>query len=251
MSKYNLPNIDVLKVGHHGSRTSSGKELINKMKPKYSIISVGKNNRYGHPDKEVLDNLDNSKIYRTDEDGNIMFKIKNNKLKKLDSSVCMKEYSKSNNYIILAFMIIPIAFILAAVININKVNKRIKIIMELNQTGKLIKNLPYRLENSDMVVNGVAIQRPVIDYTLPSGTTITLYGDARNDKKYFDADGMVDLLIDENNPNNYFIDFEINRLNGNLPQDYYQPMNQPNPINQYEQQNPNQQYNQQLNQNNL
>ena len=80
LSKYNLPNIDVLKVGHHGSKTSSGKEFINEIKPKYSIISVGKNNRYGHPNKEVLGNLDNSKIYRTDQDGSVMFKIKNNKL---------------------------------------------------------------------------------------------------------------------------------------------------------------------------
>ena len=81
MNKYNLPNIDVLKVGHHGSKTSSGKEFINEINPKYSIISVGKNNRYGHPNKEVLDNLNNSKIYRTDENGSIMFKIKNNKLR--------------------------------------------------------------------------------------------------------------------------------------------------------------------------
>ena len=81
MNKYNLPDIDVLKVGHHGSRTSSSKEFINEINPKYSIISVGKNNRYGHPNKEVLENLENSKIYRTDEDGSIMFKIKNNKLK--------------------------------------------------------------------------------------------------------------------------------------------------------------------------
>ncbi len=80
LDNYNLPNIDVLKVGHHGSKTSSSKEFINKVNPKYGIISVGKNNRYGHPNKEVLDNLNNSKIYRTDEDGSIMFKIKNNKL---------------------------------------------------------------------------------------------------------------------------------------------------------------------------
>lgn len=80
LSKYNLPNIDVLKVGHHGSKTSSGKEFINEIKPKYSIISAGKNNRYGHPNKEVLNNLKNSKIYRTDRDGSIMFRIKNNKL---------------------------------------------------------------------------------------------------------------------------------------------------------------------------
>ena len=81
LDKYNLPDIDVLKVGHHGSKTSSSKEFINVINPKYSIISVGKNNRYGHPNKEVLENLENSKIYRTDEDGSIMFKIKNNELK--------------------------------------------------------------------------------------------------------------------------------------------------------------------------
>ena len=80
LDKYNLPNIDVLKVGHHGSKTSSSKEFINEINPKYSIISVGKNNRYGHPNKEVLDTLNDSKIYRTDQDGSIMFKIKNDKL---------------------------------------------------------------------------------------------------------------------------------------------------------------------------
>ena len=45
------------------------------------MLLVGKNNRYGHPNKEVLNNLNNSKIYGTDQDGSIMFKIKNNKLK--------------------------------------------------------------------------------------------------------------------------------------------------------------------------
>jgi len=80
IKKYNLKDIDILKVGHHGSKTSSSKNFINEINPKYSIMSVGKNNRYGHPNKEVLNNLDNSKIYRTDIDGSIMFKIKNNKL---------------------------------------------------------------------------------------------------------------------------------------------------------------------------
>ena len=81
LNKYNLSDIDVLKVGHHGSRTSSSKEFINEINPKYSVISVGKNNRYGHPNKEVLGNLNNSKIYRTDQDGSVMFKIKNKKLR--------------------------------------------------------------------------------------------------------------------------------------------------------------------------
>ena len=80
MNKYNLSHIDVLKVGHHGSRTSSSEEFINEINPKYSIISVGKNNRYGHPNKEVLENLKDTKIYRTDKDGSIIFKIKDNKL---------------------------------------------------------------------------------------------------------------------------------------------------------------------------
>ena len=81
IKKYNLQDIDVLKVGHHGSKTSTSKTFIDEINPKYSIISVGNKNRYGHPNKEVLNVLENSKIYRTDQDGSIMFKIKNNELK--------------------------------------------------------------------------------------------------------------------------------------------------------------------------
>lgn len=134
---------------------------------------------------------------------------------------CMTDYSRGNNKWILLFLLLPIVFIGTAVCNIIKVNKRIKLINDLNTTGKLVKNLPYRLENTGMSVNGIQIQKPVVDYTLPSGTTITLQGDPRHDKKVADKDGMVDLIIDEANPNNYFIDFEINRLSGNLPTDYY------------------------------
>ena len=80
IKKYNMQDIDVLKVGHHGSRTSSSKEFIDEINSEYSIISVGKNNRYGHPNDNVLDNLVDSQIYRTDQDGSIMFKITNSKL---------------------------------------------------------------------------------------------------------------------------------------------------------------------------
>lgn len=134
---------------------------------------------------------------------------------------CMTDYSRGNNKWILLFLLLPIVFIGTAVYNIIKVNKRIKLINNLNTTGKLVKNLPYRLENTGMSFNGIQIQKPVVDYTLPSGTTINLQGDPRHDKKVADKDGMVDLVIDEANPNNYFIDFEINRLSGNLPTDYY------------------------------
>ena len=78
LDKYNLPNIDVLKVSHHGSKTSSGKNFIDEISPKYSIISVGKNNRYCHPNNNVLNNLEGSKIYRTDLDGSIEIKFNKN-----------------------------------------------------------------------------------------------------------------------------------------------------------------------------
>ena len=78
MQKYNLPNIDVLKVGHHGSNTSTSKELIDTINPNYALISVGKNNKFGHPHKQTLDNLVNTHIYRTDKMGSISIKIRNN-----------------------------------------------------------------------------------------------------------------------------------------------------------------------------
>ena len=81
IKQYQLGQIDFLKVGHHGSKTSTSLAFVNMINPKYALISVGRKNKYGHPNKEVLDNLNNSKIYRTDQDGSIMFKIKNNKLK--------------------------------------------------------------------------------------------------------------------------------------------------------------------------
>ena len=80
INKYNLNNIDILKVSHHGSKTSSSKKYIDIINPKYSVISVGKNNRFGHPNKEILDNLKYSKIYRTDKDGSIMFKVEKNRM---------------------------------------------------------------------------------------------------------------------------------------------------------------------------
>ncbi len=71
LAKYDLKDIDFLKVGHHGSDTSSSKEFIDKINPKYAFISVGANNRYGHPKESVLKVLANRKVYRTDQDGTI------------------------------------------------------------------------------------------------------------------------------------------------------------------------------------
>ncbi len=68
---------DVLKVSHHGSSTSSSKVFLQAADPTYAIISVGKDNSYGHPHYETLDTLNNEDItvYRTDTDGNITFDI--------------------------------------------------------------------------------------------------------------------------------------------------------------------------------
>ncbi|MFV0249958.1 MAG: DNA internalization-related competence protein ComEC/Rec2 [Bacilli bacterium] len=81
LNKYKIRNIDILKVGHHGSNTSSNNQFINIINPKISLISVGKNNKYGHPKNEVLRLLSKSKVYRTDINGSIQIKFKNNKIK--------------------------------------------------------------------------------------------------------------------------------------------------------------------------
>jgi competence protein ComEC len=64
---------DVLKIGHHGSKTSTSENLLGYVNPDYAIISVGKDNKYGHPNQEVLDRLNQFKItiLRTDEKGTI------------------------------------------------------------------------------------------------------------------------------------------------------------------------------------
>ena len=60
---------DILKVSHHGSKTSTSKEFVGKVSPKAALISAGRNNRYSHPTTEVLENLDGIKIYNTQTDG--------------------------------------------------------------------------------------------------------------------------------------------------------------------------------------
>lgn len=66
---------DVLKLGHHGSKTSSGEEFLQAAAPLYAVISAGENNSYGHPHKEVIDRLEKLNIphLATYEEGTITF----------------------------------------------------------------------------------------------------------------------------------------------------------------------------------
>ena len=66
---------DVLKVGHHGSSSSTSQKFFNAVAPKYAVISVGKDNDYGHPHKATLTRLSKAgiKVYRTDLNGTVVF----------------------------------------------------------------------------------------------------------------------------------------------------------------------------------
>ena len=75
-------NCDILKVGHHGSNTSSSKSFLGKTTPEYAVISVGEDNMYYHPHHKTLSALKNAgaKIFRTDKDGDIIFNFNSGKI---------------------------------------------------------------------------------------------------------------------------------------------------------------------------
>lgn len=75
--KTNKLRASLLKVAHHGSKSSSIQDFLDKVKPKIALIGVGENNKFGHPNEGVIQRLENSncKIYRTDEDGEITVKV--------------------------------------------------------------------------------------------------------------------------------------------------------------------------------
>lgn len=72
---------DILKLSHHGSASSSSKEFIEYVNPKIILISAGRNNTYGHPSKEVLNNIEEIKKYNTQTDGLVKIKFDKNKVR--------------------------------------------------------------------------------------------------------------------------------------------------------------------------
>ena len=79
----NILKSDILKLAHHGSKTSSITEFIEKIKPKYAIIGVGEDNKFGHPSDNTIQNLEkaNIRIYRTDKMGEIEIKTNGKEIK--------------------------------------------------------------------------------------------------------------------------------------------------------------------------
>lgn len=73
----NILNSTILKVAHHGSKSSSTQNFIEKVNPKIALIGVGKNNTFGHPNEGVIERLEkiNAKIYRTDRTGEIIIEV--------------------------------------------------------------------------------------------------------------------------------------------------------------------------------
>lgn len=76
IEKYDIPKIDIMVAGHHGSDNSAGFHLLSKAEPESVVISVGKNNSFGHPGKETIKRLElfGCNIYRTDMQGTIVFR---------------------------------------------------------------------------------------------------------------------------------------------------------------------------------
>lgn len=75
----NRLNANILKIAHHGSKTSSIQEFLNEVNPKIALIGVGRKNKFGHPNQEVLERLKEKgiQIYRTDQNGEIQIIVKN------------------------------------------------------------------------------------------------------------------------------------------------------------------------------
>lgn len=72
-----IGDVDLIKVGHHGSKTSSNFDFMKAISPEYAVITCGTSNKYGHPNKETIETLEklNITIYRTDERGDIVFNL--------------------------------------------------------------------------------------------------------------------------------------------------------------------------------
>jgi len=122
----NFGDVDVLKLGHHGSNTSTTQELLDEISPEYAIISVGKDNSYGHPSDEVLERLSGigivtANIFRTDTQSNILAFVNTSGI------LTFYTYENSATYKYIAWWQIVVVLIGFSAVLIFSKNKSIKI----------------------------------------------------------------------------------------------------------------------------
>lgn len=116
---------------------------------------------------------------------------------------------------------IGLVLMLYGVINLIKCIKIVKNTRYLCKHGKLVKNIPYYSETTNISINNKVVRRLVVDYEFTNGNKIALCTGLRYDVNTYDSEGLIDLIIDEENPTKFLIDSNINRKGGNLPTDYY------------------------------
>ena len=126
-----------------------------------------------------------------------------------DPSACVSEYETDIGGVHIFVMLFASIFPTIGICGIVSTYKKVQKLKYLEENGTLIRGLPYRMVESETRINGEVLPAILVEYTLPSGETVELLGDARYDFRTRDTDGLVDLLIDLNNPSNYHIDFDI------------------------------------------
>ena len=125
-------------------------------------------------------------------------------------SNCVSAYEAEINSTGILILVFTSIFPLIGIIGISSTYKNVKKVKKLAKTGTLIKGLPYKLIDSNTSINEETLPAILVEYTLPSGETREFYGAPRYDFKTRDEDGLVDLLIDLDDPSNYYVDFDIN-----------------------------------------
>lgn len=123
-------------------------------------------------------------------------------------SKCITSFDKEISFIVLMLLIVPISLILVGIFIILKKNHKNRLLKHLAKNGTLIKRVPYEIYSTNKKVDGQVIKYLVVKYTFKNKVTKLFKSDFFvNDK--VDTYGLCDLLVDENNLDNFIIDFEI------------------------------------------
>lgn len=139
-----------------------------------------------------------------------------------DPNDCMTDYSYKNGNFLLIGAALGVIFTAIGIAMIHSHNKMIKKIKKLETSGKLIKGIPYKMEDTGTVIHNKSLQRIVVNLNMSDGTIHRFEGEPRYDYKNSDEDGLVDLLLDPNDLSNYYLDFEI-KYSGDVQVETYKP----------------------------